>query len=124
MVAGRLGLAVPSNAVREFLIRRGSTPKIGVGIRPVTVRFKQREGPGLAVVEVAPGSPAASASLMIGDILIGVSGRLFETWDDLSASLENAQPPLAIEFLRGDRKTIRHATLQWAAHPEGVAKAA
>ncbi|MDX2179837.1 MAG: trypsin-like peptidase domain-containing protein [Bryobacteraceae bacterium] len=124
MVAGRLGLAVPSNAVREFLIRRGSTPKIGVGIRPVTVRFKQREGPGLAVVEVTPGSPAAAASLMIGDILVGVGGRLFETWDDLSASLENAQPPLAVEFLRGDRKTIRHATLQWAIEPEGVAKAA
>jgi len=124
MVAGRLGLAVPSNAVREFLIRRGSSPRIGVGVRPVTVRFKRREGPGLVVVEVAPDSPAAAASLMIGDILIGVGGRFFETWDDLSASLENARPPLEIEFLRGDRQTIRRAVLQWSSTWEKAALAA
>lgn len=111
VVAGGLGLAVPSNAVRDFIMRKGRRPMIGVAIRPVTVRFRSREAPGLVVLEVTPDSPAQAASLMIGDVIVGTNGRLFETFDDLSWSIEHANGPLALTFLRGDRRTLRETTL-------------
>ncbi len=108
---GGLGLAVPSNAVREFLARGGDAPRIGVAVRPVTVRFKQRDGPGMVVLEVQPGTPAAAASLMIGDVIVGAHGRLFDTWDDLSWAIEHAALRVPLQFLRGDRRTIRETVV-------------
>jgi serine protease Do len=110
-VPGGLGLAIPSNAVRRFLARRGTRPTVGVSVRPVRVRFRRREAPGLVVVDIGRGSPAERASLMVGDILVAAGGKTFETMDDLSVAVENASGPLRIQFLRGDRTVLRETTV-------------
>ena len=101
MIAGGLALAVPSNDVERFL-KGGSRPYFGVTLRPVQVLLENKRILGLLVLEVAAGSLAMAAGLMLGDVLIGACGQRFNTPDDLVNVLENAEPgeSLPLEFLR------------------------
>jgi len=101
MIAGGLAFAVPSNEVERFL-KGGSRPYFGVTLRPVQVLLENKRILGLLVLEVASGSLAMTAGLMLGDVLIGACGQRFNTPDDLVNVLENAEPgeSLPLEFLR------------------------
>ncbi len=89
MIAGGLAFAVPSNAVAAFVDAQ-PRPLLGVMLTPVEL--------GLLVLEVEPNSPAARASLLQGDVLIG-----FRSPDDLHDAIE-ASEVLTLKFLRGDRR--------------------
>jgi serine protease Do len=104
MIAGGLALAVPSNEVEHFL-KGGNRPYLGVTLRPVQVLNSNRRFLGLLVLEVAEGSLARAAGLMVGDVLIGVCGQSFNTPDDLLNVLEHAEPgqSLPLEFLRNGK---------------------
>jgi serine protease Do len=105
MVAGRLALAVPSNAVAEFLRTGGSDVSLGVVVQPVVE--------GLLVLRVVPGSAAETASLLVGDLLVGINGRPFESPDDLADALSrNSGAALNLSFLRGDRRVTRQVTVK------------
>ncbi len=101
MIARGLALAVPSNEVERFL-KGGSRPYLGVTLRPVQVLLENKRILGLLVLEVAAGSLAMAAGLMLGDVLVGACGQRFNTPDDLVNVLENAEPgeSLPLEFLR------------------------
>jgi serine protease Do len=127
MVAGRLALAIPSNAVASFLSASPSEGWLGVTAHPVRV-----PGPGgrtktfgLLLLEVQPGSPAASASLLPGDILLGTEKYPFASIEDLSAALQGSGPRLLrLEFLRGNYTHVRRVTIQLGqriAHRSSVA---
>lgn len=110
MIAAGLALAVPSNAVGEFLGRRGaSPPMLGVTLQPVQLHGS---AVGFLLLKVDPGSAAAGASLMIGDLLIGADGRRFTSFDDLSAALDSAGEVLELQFLRGDRRSTRSTAVR------------
>jgi serine protease Do len=98
-----LGLAVPSDAIRAFL-RQGSRPKLGVALRPV--------GIGLLVLDVAARSPAADASIWVGDILTDVDGRPLRDASDLARAMDGAAGVVHIAFLRGDRAETRHTAVR------------
>jgi len=112
MVAGRLGLAVPSNEVARLL--SGNQPQLlGVTIRAVPVSVAGRERLGLCVLEILPNSAASRASLLPGDILIGVEGRLFNALEDLENALEaSSERVLRLQFLRADLNKIRSVALR------------
>lgn len=123
MVARGLALAIPSNAVRDFLA--GAAPArspvgrtdrwLGVAVRPVRVpRGASRKGEfGLLLLDVEDGSPAAAASLLPGDILLGVEGEPFASVNDLAETLQNHESQLVrLEFLRGNYQTIRRVTVR------------
>jgi serine protease Do len=94
MVAGRLGLAVPSNEVTR-LVNGKQTYPLGVTIRPVRVTPKERERLG-------------RASLLPGDILVGAEGRFFTALEDLEDALQgSAERVLRLQFVRGDPSKIR-----------------
>jgi serine protease Do len=115
MVAGRLALAIPSNAVRDFLSSGPSDSWLGVTVHLVQIPQVAGRGRafGLVVLEVAPGSPAANASLMPGDILLGTEERPFTSIDDLSQVLRGSGPRLErLEFLRGDYLRVRRISVQ------------
>jgi serine protease Do len=115
MVAGRLALAIPSNAVRSFLSAGPGNAWLGVTLHPTLVpRSASAEKTfGLVILEIEPGSPADSASLMPGDILLGAEEKSFAAIEDLAAALEGSAPRiLRIEFLRGDYKNIRRVAVQ------------
>ncbi len=121
MVAGQLALAIPSNVVADFLSGRGSSGDanngwLGVTLYPVQVPKSSpriAKSFGLVVLEVEPGSPAARASLLPGDILLGTEGQPFSLLEDLSRALRGTGPrTLRLEFLRGDYARIRRVTIQ------------
>jgi serine protease Do len=115
MIAGGLALSVPSNAVPRVLKGGGSNGMLGVVIQPVRVPVEGRPALGLLVLRVEPGSPAAAASLLIGDVLIGTGGRPFTSPDDLAQAIEDAAGGvLPLEFLRGDRRLRRTVAVRLA----------
>jgi len=107
MVAGRLGLAVPSNEVRRLLCGESPQP-IGVTLRPVRVTVEGAERLGLMILELVPDSAASRASLLPGDILVGADGRFFSALEDLEDALQgSAERVLRLQFVRGDPSKLR-----------------
>jgi serine protease Do len=118
MVAGRLALAVPSNAVTNFLAADPIDAWLGIIVAPVQVpRPGSRSKTfGLVLLEVEPDSPAANASLLPGDILLGTDEKSFTSLDDLASSLQGSGPRLLrLAFLRGDYERFRRVTVQLGA---------
>ncbi len=118
MVAGRLALAIPSNVVQDFLSAGPSDSWLGVTVHPVQIpRSKMAGGSGhafgLVLLEVEPRSPASTASLLPGDILLGAEQKAFTSAGDLSRALQGNGPRLLrLEFLRGDYSRVRRVTVQ------------
>src|SRR6267143_1795042 len=130
MVAGRLALAIPSNVVQNFLSAGPSGAWLGVIVAPVRIPRSKAPGGtgvtfGLALLEVEPGSPAFSASLMTGDILLGTEQNAFTSVGDLSDALQGTGPRLLrLEFLRGDYSPVRRVTVQLGVHNASRSSAA
>jgi serine protease Do len=115
MVAGRLALAIPSNAVRDFLSAVPSDGRLGVTLHPAAIPqpASRNKAFGLVLLEVEPESPAALASLLPGDILLGTEEKRFASLEDLAHALRGNGPRvLRLEFLRGDYQRIRRVTVQ------------
>jgi len=115
MVAGSLALAIPCNAVRDFLSASPNDGRLGVTLHPALIPDSANRGKafGLVVLEVEPESPAARASLLPGDILLGTEERRFASLEDLARALQGNGPrALRLEFLRGDYQRIRRVTIQ------------
>ena len=113
MVAGGLALAIPSNTVREFLSSEPAGAWLGVTVHPTLVPRSAGAGKifGAVILEVEPGSPADSASLLAGDILLGVEGKAFRAIEDLADALRGSGPRiLRLEFLRGDYSKVRRVS--------------
>jgi S1-C subfamily serine protease len=84
-----LGLAVPINSTTRTivgeLLASGRVRRAWLGVAgapvplppPVADRLGQRRG--LRVVEVVPGSPAGTAGIYLGDVIVGAGGRPAET---------------------------------------------
>src|SRR6202790_4408042 len=118
MVAGSLALAVPSNAVTNFLASDPIDAGLGVSVAPVRVPRPgtRAKAFGLVLLEVEPDSPAANASLLPGDILLGTDEKSFASLDDLSSALQGSGPRLLrLAFLRGDYERFRLVTVQLGA---------
>jgi S1-C subfamily serine protease len=62
-----------------------------------------------------PGSPAANASLLLGDILLGTEAHAFTSVENFAAALQNENSRvLRLEFLRGDYARVRRVSVQLA----------
>jgi serine protease Do len=114
MVAGRLGLAVPSNEVARLL--SGNQPQLlGVVLQPVPLSIEGRERLGLRIQEILPDSPASRASLLPGDILVGIGGRPLGSLDDLEEALQApSERVLRLQFVRADPSKIRTVAVRLA----------
>jgi S1-C subfamily serine protease len=94
-----LGLAVPVNAatrrVVAALLSDGRVRRGYLGIagapRPLPPATRERWGaaPGIELVEVVVGSPAAAAGLRAGDLLVEVDGRRLTGVQDLQRLMED-----------------------------------
>jgi len=118
MTAGRLALAIPSNVVRDFLSTGPSDAWLGVTVHPVRIPRPNAAGRsvqafGLLLCEVEPDSPASSASLLPGDVLLGTEEATFASLADLAKILQGSNGRLLrLEFLRGDYSLVRRVTVQ------------
>lgn len=104
MVSGGLGLAVPSNQARAFLAA-AARPKMGIMVQPVRLRGgPESQTDALLIAEVLDQSPAATAGVLVGDVLMAVDGRAVTGWDDLAARLSTAGRVIHLALLRGERQ--------------------
>ncbi len=87
MVGGGLGFAVPAQTVLRFLeeVEQATTPLyLGVQVMtaPLTPAMRQRHGlqqeSAALVVEVEEGGPAASAGVLVGDVILAVDGQIIQ----------------------------------------------
>jgi serine protease Do len=107
MVAGGLGLAIPSNSVTKMLDGRAEAP-LGVLVRPIPMLVDGKKQVGMVVLEVLKDSAAEMASLMVGDILTGGEERIFHSLDDFEQLLAGSgERVVRLQFLRGDRSVMR-----------------
>jgi len=112
MVAGSLALAIPSNEVLAFLLGEMGGHWLGVMVSPAYPPKTGEFRTGLVVVEIEPGSPAARASLLPGDILLGTEERVFSSPQSLAEVLrDNSTGMLRLQFLRGDYRKVRRVTV-------------
>jgi S1-C subfamily serine protease len=110
-----LGLAVPLNAVtrrilaalhRDGRVRRGYLGIAG-GTQPLPAAAADRLGrrAAIGVMAVVEGSPAATAGLRAGDLIVGVGGQPVSRAGDLQGYMVGAAigRPLEVEVLRDSR---------------------
>jgi serine protease Do len=125
MVAGSLALAIPSNEVRRFLQGQSGRNWLGVTLTPVRLPSASRQEIGLLVLGLEPSGPAALASLLPGDILLGSEKQPFRSTDDLADALdENHAGMLRLAFLRGDYTRVRKVSVQLSARNSRAGAAA
>ena len=104
-VAG-MALAVPTATVQQFLaLRNKHRVYIGIEGLPVQVRVGGRPRGAVLLTAVEEGSPAASAGLLQGDVLLSFDGDDIETGDQFQSRLFARKPgdPLRLVAMRGDR---------------------
>ena len=112
MVAGRVALAIPSNEVSRFLLGDTGGQWLGVTVRPVRLPQAHGFAFGLVALEIQPGSPAAMASLLPGDILLGTEETAFSSTSDLAEALRGRDSRvLRLRFLRGDYSKVRRVSV-------------
>lgn len=109
-----LQLAIPSAAVTRVvdeLVRRGrlARPYLGVGTQPVSLpealrqRFNLEQPTAVIVVAVQPSSPAASAGLLMGDVVVSLGGTSITDPGDLASVLrpDHVGEDMTVSVLRG-----------------------
>lgn len=99
--------------IAEALAKHGTVRRgyLGVRTQPVEIpevarqALGREQGHGLLVLWLEEGGPAATSGLLVGDILVGISGQSVGDPDDLLAALnsETVGKSIPVEVLRGGK---------------------
>jgi len=124
--AGLHGMAIPidlARAVADDIVETGRAPRTWLGIEGADLDAGRAARMGLdsgAVVSaVVPGSPAADAGLMDGDVIVAVEGRPVATMSALVSGLRRHDPGdrVRVDYVRADRAASCEVTLAELAPP-------
>ena len=100
MVAGRLGMAIPSAAVERFvagLVPGGAHAYLGVnGVIAALPNGSQPAG--FVLTDVIDGTPAARAGLMLGDLILSIAGQPIVDQESIPAAMLRVQPGQEVEI--------------------------
>ena len=107
--------------IAEALAKHGSVKRgyLGVRTQPVEIpeaarqALQREQGHGLLVLWLEEGGPAEKGGLLVGDILVAISGQPVGDPDDLFAALnsETVGKAIAVEVLRGGRPESVNVTV-------------
>jgi len=107
--------------VADSLAKHGSVKRgyLGVRTQPVDVpeasrqALKREQPQGLLVLWLEEGGPAATAGLLVGDILVAINGQQVAEADDLFSALtgDTVGKSVAVDVLRGGRPETVNVTV-------------
>jgi S1-C subfamily serine protease len=107
--------------IADALAKHGTVKRgyLGVRTQPVDVpeaaraALQREQSHGLLVLWLEEGGPAEKAGLLVGDILVAVSGQAVGDADDLFAALssDTVGKSIAVEVLRGGRPETVNVTV-------------
>lgn len=107
--------------IADALAKHGTVKRgyLGVRTQPVDVpesaraALKREQSHGLLVLWLEEGGPAEKAGLLVGDILVAVSGQAVGDADDLFSALgsDTVGKSIAVEVLRGGRPATVSVTV-------------
>ncbi len=119
-----IGFAIPAASVESLIAeleKGGQTGNgggyLGVDITTLTPALRQQYGftptTGAVILTVVPGSPAAKAGLVQGDVIVNINGANIASSDDLQKAVQKAKPgqSVSITYYVGDSKRTTTATL-------------
>lgn len=99
------GVAIPAttiDSVVDAILSRGRVARgfLGVGLQPVELPDHQK---GLIVLSLEPHGPAATAGVLVGDVLVSLGGKLVADTEDIQALLEGygVGQSVAVGLVRG-----------------------
>ena len=113
-------LIIPTQTIKrvaEALLARGRVSRgyLGVGLQPVQLpadlaqKLGLQQPSGVILVTVDAGGPAATAGLMLGDIIVALEGKATADTDDVQAHLgtDSVGKALSASLIRGgELKTL------------------
>lgn len=121
-----IGFAIPSNTVRRVVDQMIAHPGVtqppaqafmGVGLQQVTSGFRNqtnyRGDGGVAVTQVISGSPADSAGIEPGDVILKLNGKAYNDSSALSGAIGKLRPGdrVSVEFWSSGTKRMAQVTL-------------
>jgi len=119
-----IGFAIPSATIESLIptLQKGGQigsggGYLGVDITTLTPALRQQYGftpsSGAVILSVTAGSPAASAGLVEGDVIVAVDGTPITSADDLQKVIGQDKPGqrVTITYYVGDSKRTTTATL-------------
>ncbi len=122
-----IGFAIPAKRVRRVvndLLRYGHVQAAWLGLfvsnRDAGRNGARGEAPGVEVTEVFPGSPAASAGLRTGSVVLTGNGRPIAGRDDYATLLAQLAPGDKVTLEVGGREGSRVVTLRAGRAPEDL----
>lgn len=105
MVSGRLALSIPSSTVERFVAgERPGDPRAWLGINGLLVPLRlPGHHTGFLLSEIAEGSPADRAGLIVGDVVTAVAGVLVIDSESIPAATLRMNPgeAVSVTVLRG-----------------------
>jgi S1-C subfamily serine protease len=128
-----IGFAIPANKIENLLpglrnhsigsAAKPSTGFLGVSLESVSPQLRSAYGfvptQGAVVTQVQSGSPANTAGIQIGDVIVSLDGKAVTSADQLAVAIQNDMPGqhVKIGLYRGQKQLTVTAIL--AANPSG-----
>ena len=125
--AQNIGFAIPANKIQQLLpglrnhsIGSGSkagTGYLGVSLETVTPQLRSQYGfvpnQGAAVMQVTSGSPADTAGIQNGDVIVRLDGKAVTSADQLQVAIQADKPGQRVQIglYRGQKQVTVTATL-------------
>lgn len=105
MVAGKLALAIPSQAVERFVGGGSDRGVIAyIGVNGVVVPLRREDHPtGFLLTEIEEGTPADRAGLIVGDVIVAIGETPVVDQESVPAAIMRLTPgdAVTISVLRG-----------------------
>ena len=111
MIFGQMALSIPSKAA-EAWVAGGRRPRLGIGVLPVEVPVSLSREAGLVIVGVETGGAADRAGLLVGDVLLAVSGAPLGKPGTLLEAVARADDAVSLRVMRGGKIMVMEVRLK------------